>query len=83
MNGINESELTSMFTLAGIAILKSWRKRVISINWEATTIRTIVTDDEVTKGEDHVHAYGTLKAVEYLTTLNAMATAVATTEETT
>lgn len=46
-----------------------WRKRVISINWEDTPIRAIVTDDNVTSGETYVHAWSYLKALEYLTKL--------------
>lgn len=46
------------------------RKRVISIDWEDTALRTVVTEDAVTKGETYVHAYGYAKAVEYLTTLS-------------
>lgn len=43
-----------------------WRKRVISIEWEDTNIRKIVTEDNVTKDETSVHAWGEEKAVEYL-----------------
>lgn len=46
-----------------------WRKRVISINWEDTPARQVVTADDVTKGDDHVHAWSYAKALEYLTTL--------------
>jgi hypothetical protein len=46
-----------------------WRKRVININWEDTPIRRIVTNDNVTRGETHVHADNNMKAVEYLTAL--------------
>jgi hypothetical protein len=44
-----------------------WRKRVIHIEWSDTTIRAIVTKDELTKAVDYVHAYSVAKAVEYLT----------------
>lgn len=47
-----------------------WRKRVMSINWEHTPARVVVTEDEVTKGDDHVHAYSEAKAIEYLTALS-------------
>lgn len=47
-----------------------WRKRVISIEWERTPIRVLVTQDDVTKDETMVHAYSYAKAVEYLTNLN-------------
>jgi hypothetical protein len=50
------------------------RKRVISISWEATEIRVIVTEDDVTKGETMVHAWSMAKAVEYLTRLREVAT---------
>lgn len=43
-----------------------WRKRVISIHWRDTTIRRIITKDEVTKDETMVHAWTNAKAVEYL-----------------
>lgn len=46
-----------------------WRKRVISIEWPNTARRVIVTDDDVTKHETLVHAYGYAKALEYLTAL--------------
>lgn len=46
-----------------------WRKRVISIDWEDTALRIVVTKDEVTKGETYVHAWSYVKALEYLTAL--------------
>lgn len=46
-----------------------WRKRVISINWEATGLPHMVTSDAVTKDEYHVHACSREKAVEYLKAL--------------
>lgn len=52
-----------------------WRKRVVSISWEDTPIRMIVTEDDVTKGMDHVHAYphteygNAYDVLRYLTTL--------------
>lgn len=46
-----------------------WRKRVISIDWKETDIRMIVTEDEVTKGKDHVHAYGKEPCLTYLSAL--------------
>lgn len=46
-----------------------WRKRVIEINWLSTGRKISgVTDDEVTKSETMVHAYGYSRALEYLTT---------------
>lgn len=46
-----------------------WRKRVISINWSDTNLRKIVTEDDVTKDMDMVHAYSTADAVKYLSEL--------------
>lgn len=46
-----------------------WRKRVISISWEDCEVRSIVTEDDVTKSETGVHAYSYLKALEYLIAL--------------
>jgi len=43
-----------------------WRKRVISINWSDTKVKTIVTTDNVTKDENGVHAYSVEDAVKYL-----------------
>jgi len=48
-----------------------WRKRVISISWDDTPIKFIVTADDVTKNETLVHAYSYGKAVDYLTILAA------------
>lgn len=104
---LKESEVKSIFELAGIKILKifpilnqyhsggsgekqywhpwwmvktkyglieiGWRKRVISIDWEDTNIRTIVTTDDLTKKPEYVHAYSIAKAVEYLTAWNKTA----------
>lgn len=55
-------------TLAGPVTI-GWRKRVISIDWEDTPVRVIVTSDDVTKDLTYVHAYSYAKAVEYLTAL--------------
>lgn len=46
-----------------------WRKRVISIDWEGTKLREIITEDEVTKEPHLVHAWSYLKALEYLSLL--------------
>lgn len=46
-----------------------WRKRVISIHWEDTPIKKTVTEDNVTKDEQMVHAYTPEKAIEYLKAL--------------
>lgn len=54
-----------------------WRKRVINIDWSATQVRVIVTEDDVTKSETNVHAYIFPKAIEYLTSLKQCAEKVA------
>lgn len=47
-----------------------WRKRVIEIDWSATSdLRHIVTEDQVTKELYMVHASSIPKALEYLTEL--------------
>ncbi len=51
-----------------------WRKRVINIDWEATSIRIVVTEDDVTKDDAHVHAWSVEKAITYLRALKAAAT---------
>jgi len=43
-----------------------WRKRVMSIDWTGTPIKAILTEDDVTKDEQMVHAWNYPKAVEYL-----------------
>lgn len=57
-----------LLTPAGLIEI-GWRKRVISINWRFTPVRVLVTQDDVTKGEDHVHAWGMADALKYLTEL--------------
>lgn len=37
------------------------RKRVVSISWEATEVRSIVTEDDTTKGDTMVHVWSTSK----------------------
>jgi hypothetical protein len=54
-----------VLTKAGPVVI-GWRKRVISIDWTDTQTRTIVTVDEVTKNECHVHACNYGDAVKYL-----------------
>ncbi len=49
-----------------------WRKRVISIDWRDCVVRGIVTEDDVTKDETHVHAWDEFKAIEYLRKLNQL-----------
>jgi hypothetical protein len=46
-----------------------WRKRVISICWADCAGPLDVTQDDVTKNGELVHAWSMVKAVEYLTTL--------------
>lgn len=48
-----------------------WRKRVISIDWEGTPARLLVTDDKVTKEETLVHAYSYADALAYMQKLSA------------
>lgn len=50
-----------------------WRKRVISITWERTKVRAIVTRDEVTKDETCAHAWSYAEAVKYLTEFRRVA----------
>lgn len=67
-----------VLTKAGPVVI-GWRKRVISIDWKDTPVRAIVTASDVTKGEDHVHAYSYGDAVKNLAhiacALNTAATA--------
>ena len=50
-----------------------WRKRVISIEWEASGVRGEVTEDSVTKDDTCVHAWDDEKVVEYLKAWKALA----------
>jgi len=45
------------------------RKRVYSLCWDDTPFRGIITDQDVTKGEDHVHAYSQEDLLTCLKTL--------------
>lgn len=64
------------------AIKIGWRKRVISIDWEDTSIRVVPTEDEVTKGDTYAHAWNHVKALQYLTAVrHAVGKAVTTTGE--
>lgn len=45
------------------------RKRVVDLSWAQTPFRGIITEDEVTKGDTHVHAWTTEKLVSYLLAL--------------
>ncbi len=46
-----------------------WRRRVISINWSDTPVRKIVTEDNVTKDEEGVHAWDIATALKYLSVI--------------
>ena len=46
-------------------------ERVWQISWEDTPIRKIITSDEVTKSDTHVHAWSEEKLLEYLKALRA------------
>lgn len=46
------------------------RKRVISIDWKRTKLRVEITEDNVTKGLDHVHAYTDENMFKYLKALS-------------
>lgn len=50
-------------------IMIGWRKSVISISWELADFRGIVTEDDVTKKDDLVHAWSYEDALKYLTNL--------------
>jgi hypothetical protein len=44
-----------------------WRKRVIHIEWSGLiTPPDLFADADVTKGPEHIHAWGQSKAIEYL-----------------
>lgn len=44
-----------------------WRKRVISIEWHDINVPAeLFSDQDVTKGFNHIHAWGVAKAIEYL-----------------
>jgi hypothetical protein len=43
-----------------------WRKKVIHIDWSMTRRRGTVTEDDVTKDDSMVHAWGVIDAVKYL-----------------
>ncbi len=44
-----------------------WRKRVISIEWHDINVPAeLFSDQDVTKGFNHIHAWGAPKAIEYL-----------------
>lgn len=50
-----------------------WRKRVLALSWEGTSVRQEVTTDEVTRSDTDVHAWTYAKALEYLTELKNLA----------
>lgn len=45
------------------------RKRVVEIDWSDTPVRVLITTDQVTKELTYVHAWDTLKMMEYLSAL--------------
>jgi hypothetical protein len=49
-----------------------WRKRVICIDWSMTNRRGLITEDDVTKDDTHVHAWTLDKALEYLRKWNEL-----------
>lgn len=53
----------------GVIIIGN-RKRVIHIEWTFCEYRGIITEDEVTKMPDMVHAWGYSNALLYLTNLH-------------
>jgi hypothetical protein len=54
-----------VITEYGVVIV-GHRKRVISVDWSATKVRAIVTNDDVTKSDTDVHAWSELDFVNYL-----------------
>lgn len=50
-------------------ILIGPRARVMNIDWSDTQFRKIITEDDVTKSTDYVHAWGIEKTIEYLSSL--------------
>ncbi len=48
------------------------RKRVFNIDWSDTSVRAVVTNDDVTKSETYVHAWSEEKALEYLKALKSI-----------
>ena len=42
------------------------RKHVFEIDWSGTSLRSVITDENVTKGETYVHAWTEPKVLEYL-----------------
>jgi hypothetical protein len=53
------------------AIRIGWRKRVIQIDWSPTglALPDLFHDEDVTRGDTHIHAWGSDKASAYLTRL--------------
>lgn len=47
------------------------RHRVIAIDWEDTDLRSLITEDDVTKDNTFVHAWDLKKVVEYLQNLQS------------
>ena len=61
-------------TTAKGPIIIGWRKRVINIDWSKSDITQSAEDlfpkEDVTKGDQSIHAWGYEKAVDYLSELN-------------
>lgn len=54
-----------------------WRKRVLSVEWTRTKVRTkLTTEENVTTEPDYTHAWSFAKAVEYMTTWRQAADAL-------
>jgi hypothetical protein len=45
------------------------RKRVISIDWQDTPVRRVITVDDVTKDEYSIHAWSIAQTIRFLTLL--------------
>lgn len=60
-------------------LIIGWRKRVLNIEWgKSEALRTVdgyelFEEENVTKGKDHIHAWGWEKATEYLSKLRTAA----------
>ena len=77
-NGYSNSGYSKMFPWFKVTtkyghIKIGWRKRVIEIDWSesalAATSKELFSDEDVTKGDQYIHAWGYEKAKEYLNKL--------------
>lgn len=55
----------------GVIIIGN-RKRVINIDWTFCPFRGVITEDEVTKNDNLIHAWSYEDALKYLTNLNKL-----------